>query len=145
MKKSVKIILGIISAAMAVVCVLCILYIVQYVRGNSLNDKLANDIASDMTVAVPKADTAGPEETAAPDAEPQSDAADAEPKKKFRSINFDALTELNPDIYAWIDMPGSIINYAVVQSEDKDEFYSDHAVDGSYYSCLLYTSDAADE
>ena len=31
-------------------------------------------------------------------------------------------------------MPGSIINYAVVQSEDKDEFYSDHAVDGSYYS-----------
>ena len=72
MKKSVKIILGIISAAMAVVCVLCILYIVQYVRGNSLNDKLANDIASDMTVAVPKADTAGPEETAAPDAEPQS-------------------------------------------------------------------------
>ena len=134
MKKSVKIILGIISAAMAVVCVMCILYIVQYVRGNSLNDKLANDIASDMTVAVPKADTAGPEETAAPDAEPQPDAADAEPKKKFRSINFDALTELNPDIYAWIDMPGSIINYAVVQSEDKDEFYSDHAVDGSYYS-----------
>ena len=56
MKKSVKIILGIISAAMAVVCVLCILYIVQYVRGNSLNDKLANDIASDMTVAVPKAE-----------------------------------------------------------------------------------------
>ena len=104
MKKSVKIILGIISAAMAVVCVLCILYIVQYVRGNSLNDKLANDIASDMTVAVPKADTAGPEETAAPDAEPQPDAADAEPKKKFRSINFGALTELNPDIYAWIDL-----------------------------------------
>ena len=69
MKKSVKIILGIISAAMAVVCVLCILYIVQYVRGNSLNDKLANDIASDMTVAVTKADTAEPEGTAAPDAE----------------------------------------------------------------------------
>ena len=62
MKKSVKIILGIISAAMAVVCVMCILYIVQYVRGNSLNDKLANDIASDMTVAVPKAHTAGPED-----------------------------------------------------------------------------------
>ena len=51
MKKSVKIILGIISAAMAVVCVLCILYIAPYVRGNSLNDKLVNDIASDMTVA----------------------------------------------------------------------------------------------
>ena len=52
MKKSVKIILGIISAAMAVVCVMCILYIVQYVRGNSLNDKLANDIASDRKSVV---------------------------------------------------------------------------------------------
>lgn len=88
MKKSVKIILGIISAAMAVVCVLCILYIVQYVRGNSLNDKLANDIASDMTVAVPKADTAEPEGTAAPDAEPQPDVADAEPKKKIPQHKF---------------------------------------------------------
>ena len=120
MKKSVKIILGIISAAMAVVCVMCILYIVQYVRGNSLNDKLANDIASDMTVAVPKADTAGSEETAAPDAEPQQDATDAEPKKKFRSINFGALTELNPDIYAWIKIDGTTVDYPVSQNNKDD-------------------------
>lgn len=138
MKKTVKIILGIVSAVMAAVCVCCILYIAQYLRGNSLNDRLASEIASRTAVAVPKPDAEEPVSTPAPEDEAQPDGAENEPQeephKEFRAIDFDALTELNPDIYAWIDMPGSIINYAVVQSEDKDEFYSDHAVDGGYYS-----------
>ena len=55
---------------------------------------------------------------------------------KYMAINvdFDSLHDVNPEIYAWIEVPGTNINYAVVQSAADDLFYDDHGVDRSYYS-----------
>ncbi len=53
-----------------------------------------------------------------------------EPENK---INFDKLRKSNEDIIAWIEVPGTDVNYPIVQSgEDmEDDFYLTHNLDGS--------------
>ena len=97
-----------------IVCIFCILFIVQYVRGKSVSDKLGSGVRSGQVVEP---------------LDPQDDG-------KYMAINvdFDSLHDVNPEIYAWIEVPGTNINYAVVQSAADDLFYDDHGVDRSYYS-----------
>ena len=47
-------------------------------------------------------------------------------------IDFDSLIEKNEDIYAWIYVPDTHINYPVVQSQTDDNFYLDHDIYGNY-------------
>lgn len=55
-------------------------------------------------------------------------------------IDFDELQSYNPDVYAWIHIEGTNIDYAVVQSEDDDTFYMDHNSDAKRSSAgALFT------
>ena len=56
-------------------------------------------------------------------------------------VDFDALTQTNDEIYAWIEVNGTNVNYPIVQSNTDDEFYLKHsAVDKSYISSgAIYT------
>lgn len=57
-----------------------------------------------------------------------------------RYIDWEALNEENPDIYAWLTVPGTNINYPVLQHADDDSFYLMHNLDGSYgYPGCIYT------
>lgn len=47
-------------------------------------------------------------------------------------IDFQKLQEENPDIYAWIQIPGTKIDYPVLQNGFDDSFYLDHTADGAY-------------
>lgn len=49
-------------------------------------------------------------------------------------INFTKLIKTNPDVYAWIRIPDTEIDYAIAQaSEDKDDlFYLNHNIEGNY-------------
>ena len=47
-------------------------------------------------------------------------------------VDFDALKAENPDIYAWITILGTEVNYPVVQSPTDDFYYLNHDVDFSY-------------
>lgn len=47
-------------------------------------------------------------------------------------VNYKSLRKINPDIYAWINVPGTSVDYAVLQSPTNDLFYLDHDVDGEY-------------
>lgn len=47
-------------------------------------------------------------------------------------IDFDSLIEKNEDIYAWIYVPDTHINYPVLQSQTDDNFYLDHDIYGNY-------------
>lgn len=69
-----------------------------------------------------------------------------EEKKKEESpkeeipIDFAALKETNPDIYAWIEIPGTNVNYPIVQSAEDDSYYLDHTIDGKEgYPGSIYT------
>lgn len=44
-------------------------------------------------------------------------------------IDFKALKEKNPDVYAWIRIPGTAIDYPVLQREDDNTYYLDHTID----------------
>lgn len=57
-----------------------------------------------------------------------------------KDIDFDALKEENADIYSWITIPGTVIDYPIVQREDELDYYLNHNLDGSTgYPGCIYT------
>ena len=66
----------------------------------------------------------------APKASSQEDAA-----PPYESpVDFTALQAENPDIYAWLDIPGTDISYPVVQNRRDDTLYLDHDSSGEVSS-----------
>ena len=56
-----------------------------------------------------------------------------EEKQVKNPIDFDTLKKGNSEIYAWIKIPGTKVDYPIVQSETDDNFYLKHsAFDKSY-------------
>lgn len=45
-------------------------------------------------------------------------------------IDFAALQSKNPDIYAWITIPGTAVDYPIVQSGTDNTYYLTHTIDG---------------
>lgn len=56
-------------------------------------------------------------------------------------IDFDSLQKKNEEIYAWLKVPGTKVDYPIVQSKTDDDFYLKHsATDKSYSSSgAVYT------
>ncbi len=87
-------------------------------------------------LAPTEAPTSTPEPTPAP-ASP-SPIATAEPTPEptpepyISPLDFEALQELNPDIYAWLEIPNTDISYPLVQSAEDDAYYLDHNSDKQY-------------
>ncbi len=69
---------------------------------------------------------------------------------KDADIDFDTLKQENEDIFAWIYIPGTDIDYPVLQSEEADDFYEDHNaygkedVTGAVYTELANLKDMCD-
>lgn len=68
-----------------------------------------------------------------------------------KQIDFDALrTDTNEDIYAWITIPDTQIDYPIVQHPTELDYYLDHNLDGStgypgcIYSQFLNATDFSD-
>ena len=80
----------------------------------------------------PPAPSQTPHVTAAPTPTPAQPQESEPPEVEYVSpIDFDALAEINPDIYAWLEIPGTDISYPVLQSSD-DSFYLNHDENGDY-------------
>ena len=47
-------------------------------------------------------------------------------------INFTSLQERNADIFGWIKVPSTQVDYPLLQNEYSDSFYIDHDLDGNY-------------
>lgn len=47
----------------------------------------------------------------------------------FLQVDFNKLEEINPDVIAWIEIPGLEISYPVVQGRDND-YYLHHLITG---------------
>lgn len=59
------------------------------------------------------------------------------PEKK---IDFTALKEENQDIYAWITIPDTPVDYPILQDPEDADYYLMHNLDGSYgYPGCIYT------
>jgi len=57
-------------------------------------------------------------------------------------IDFDSLTAQYPDIYAWIRIPGTNVDYPIVQREGDNGYYLNHTIDGKKKTeGSIYTED----
>lgn len=106
-----------------VIAILCVLYLgVDYYKKFQA-EKLTKEAAKEsVVVKIEKEESEAPE--------------------IFVQVDFEKLHELNPDIYAWIIVPGTNVSYPVVQSpKDKDtDYYLNHNLDGSTgYPGGIYT------
>jgi sortase B len=67
-----------------------------------------------------------------------------------KDIDFAALKEENSDVYAWIYVPGTNVDYPVLQHPTDDAYYLEHNMDGSkglpgcIYSESVNTKDFTD-
>lgn len=114
---------------LTVCCILCALvlgccggYIFWYFQSEKENgaiyEKLKQEAAATPT---PEAsETPQATETPTPEAAPAEEIP----------VDFDALHAVNPDIYAWIRIEGTNIDYPVVQSAEDDAYYLNHTIEG---------------
>lgn len=57
-------------------------------------------------------------------------------------IDFEKLAQINPDLYAWIRIPGTQIDYPVAQREGDDEYYLNRDLYGKpRFAGCIYTED----
>lgn len=57
-----------------------------------------------------------------------------------KGLDWDELHATNPDIYAWIYVPGTSVDYPVLQHPSSNEYYLNHNLDGSYgFPGVIYT------
>ncbi len=68
-----------------------------------------------------------PEPTPTPTPEPTSV---LEPEPYTSPIDFEALWKINEDVIAWIEIPGTKVNYPILQHKYKDNYYLDITIDG---------------
>ena len=55
-------------------------------------------------------------------------------------VDFEGLWETNRDVYAWITIPGTEIDYPILQHETDNTYYLNYNIDGSYgYPGCIYT------
>ena len=117
-------------AAVIVIAVGCAGYAIHYYHG--LHE---NEGQFDALRQMAETETE-PEAATEMQAEPET----KEPLAVERLYDFDELRDTNNDIYAWITVPGTDVNYPVLQSE-TDNYYLDHNLDhSSGYPGCIYTN-----
>ena len=111
------------------------------IEGESSESEETSEESTEETAAL---ETAPPEESAEPEETPQpvqvvsqAPSADAQ----GRIIDFASLqANTNSDIYAWIYVPGTNVDYPVLRHPSDDAYYLMHNLDHSYgYPGCIYT------
>ena len=55
-------------------------------------------------------------------------------------IDWEGMWEINEDVYAWITVPGTVIDYPILQHATDNTYYLNYNIDGSYgYPGCIYT------
>lgn len=107
-KRSKKYIWKIVYVLLIVLCLLCIGGMVVYLK----NDQEEESAAQEQQEVIQ-------EQYVDEDAEPGI----TEAEKAELPIDFEGLWEMNPEIYAWIRIPDTNIDYPILQHADEDQSY----------------------
>ncbi|MCD7921401.1 MAG: class B sortase [Clostridiales bacterium] len=129
--KKARIIFYICLAVLIVVIVAAVGYMWKRSQKSQRDEELAESVMVDVSVSAEDEELAEPEE---------------EESDVVIPVDFEALQEVNPDIYAWIRIEDTNVDYPILQSETDDDYYLDHTVDGdeglpgSIYTQYSYNS-----
>ena len=123
MKKFICILLILVLLGVLGYCVWQIVGITdEYQAGEQVYEELEQYIVMPETVPV---ETTVQDETI--------EAETAPVQIQWPHVDFEALAQVNGDIVGWLYIPGTVINYPVVQGDDN-EYYLKHLFDGKYNS-----------
>lgn len=91
-----------------------------------------------------KKETAVEAETVEVTTEEATEAADepetVEVNTSDSPVDWEGLWEVNEDVYAWITVPGTVIDYPILQHATDNTYYLNYNIDGSYgYPGCIYT------
>lgn len=110
--------LAVIAAVAAIVCAgVGILHYQEEKNAGEVYEELKTEVAVEP-VTEPE-----PEEIQ----EPEEIIPEEEPLEI--PVDFAALQEQNPDVYAWIRIPGTNVDYPILQSADDNGYYLTHTID----------------
>ncbi len=111
MSNSKKIIISLIVALSAIILAACIAIVVILGGGRDRQNDIP-DVSSTIVTA----------------------------EKIDEPVDFEKLWETNEDIYAWIRVPNTNIDYPILQHKTNDEFYLHHNIYGEYeYAGAIYS------
>ena len=101
------------------------------------NDSNSNESIADMTESVVAESVISDNQTEIKQVDILKERGITIPEK---SIDWDDLHRQNPDIYAWIYVPGTNIDYPILQHPEEKSYYLNHNIDGSEgYPGCIYT------
>ena len=109
---------------------MAIIAIVIVVAGAGLGFYLYSSSQEKKSATAEKAKKADPEETQESYEKLKEQVAVDADDPMFRKIDFAAAQATNPDVYAWIWIPGTNIDYPILQSETEDDaYYLNHTIE----------------
>ena len=111
---------NIIANICIVICLMVVAGCVAYIGFYFWNQKRQSDKYAQIASEAYTAGGGTEKETASTEERPQI------------PIDFAALQEKNPDIYAWIKIPGTPVDYPILQSATDDAYYLNITVDGTH-------------
>lgn len=115
MKKQQKYILGGVLVLLAVIC--AGVGISHFAREKNAGEEYEE--LKETVAAEPEAE------------EPEEELPEEEPEPKVEiPIDFAALKEQNEDVYAWIRIPGTNVDYPILQHDEDNGYYLNHTIDG---------------
>lgn len=109
--------------------------VVGYLVFKNININQANETYRQMQTTVAATDTTGSGTTTAESAttavQTTQNPSDVAPRVE-NPIDFQQMMAINPDVYAWISIPDTNVDYPVAQSAEYDNFYLDHNIYKEY-------------
>lgn len=115
-----------IAIIVGIICRVC--YVAQLEHNEEIYRQLSSIIDGSEAI---------PENTLTVDGETEQAKVE---NKTLREVDFDILKETNEDIYAWITVDGTQVNYPILQNAE-DNYYLKRCIDGkSGYPGCIYTN-----
>lgn len=115
-------------------------FLLYQLRGMANTGKASNKLAEDAGVPNSSINYQEPDRVANPGIATRTTAGDEEPEyidltpvvNTPLNVDFNYLKSINPDTKAWVKISGTLLNHAVLQKPDDDDFYIDHDFYGNY-------------
>lgn len=137
MRKRNSIVFLLLAGICLLIMAAAIIYIVRYYVGNSQEESMYESLQTAVIGLPIPSPSPQASSTASPDSNPEIPDDEA----IFRTVDFATLQEeINADIYAWISIPDTRIDYPVLQHPMDDTYYLNYNLDGSEgYPGCIYT------
>lgn len=115
-----KILWTVLMALSLLVVLVCGIILGRHYLGQRAAGKVYKDLKEDYVKKEPENEQ---------ESEEQKEEEDTGLRDDLLVVDFESLWELNPDVYAWLEIPGTIISYPVLQHATDDAYYLNHTID----------------